>query len=375
PGFNEPKGILFTPEARRNAIAGIATYETLTGVEAYPVRVLTWPVVDGQRVISVVRVGMSRINLYRSATRFLLTMALLFPFALALAGGGGWFFAHRALGPVDRMIAGAREIGANRLHERLPLSGARDELDRLAETINNMLGRLDAAFSEMRQFTADASHELQTPLTILRGEMEVALRSRREPKEYKEVLESALEEVERLSQLVEGLLLLARSDAGVLKMDHAPVELAFLIEEVRRKMAPLAEAKSVNLGLGRIEPAEVQGDYSHLRRLLLNLVDNGIKYNRPGGSVRLSLGVTPEWAVLEVEDTGPGVAEEEKEKIFQRFYRSPEARSGGFGGSGLGLSMVRSIVDAHHGKIELESSPGKGSTFRVHLPAQAVSKD
>ena len=368
-GARDSQGIPFTPEAWQNALHHIATYETLpVDREAYPVRVLTWPVVDSGRVAAVIRVGMSRMNLYKSTYRFLLVMAVLFPFALILAGGGGWLLAHRALKPVDRMTDTARRIDAGRLHERIAPTGARDELDRLAGTLNGMLGRIESAFTEMRQFTADASHELQTPLTILRGEIEVALRARRTEEEYTEVLKSALEEVERISVLVEGLLLLARSDAGVLKADLATVDLNFVAEEVLDRAGPLARRKSVSLKLGELEPLSVSGDFALLRRLLLNLVDNGIKYTPSGGVVKVSISRSGDLAVLSVQDSGPGIPPEEREKVFQRFYRSPEARASGQGGSGLGLSIVKSIVDAHHGQVELTSPPGGGSAFKVSLP-------
>ena len=360
--------IPLTPEAHHNAMAGIATFETLPSPGPYPVRVLTWPVADKGQVISVVRVGMSRVNLYRTTRRFFIMMAILLPFALALAGGGGWFFAHRALNPVNRMTETARRIGAGRLHERIELTGAGDELDRLADTLNNMLRRLDEAFTEMRQFTADASHELQTPLTILKGEIEVALRARRSEEEYTGILRSALEEVERIAALVEGLLLLARSDAGVLKLDRTTVDLTGLVEEVLGHMRTLAATRSVALKLGEIEPVEVPGDVNHLRRLLLNLVDNAVKYTPPGGTVKVSVTAREDRAIVAIADTGPGIPPDEEDKIFQRFYRSPEARATGRSGSGLGLSIVKSITEAHHGTIALETTPGKGSTFRVSLP-------
>lgn len=366
--FNEPSGIPFTPAAKQNAVAGIATYETVTGTGPYPMRILTWPVVELGRVTAIIRVGMSRMSLYKTISRFLLIMAVLFPLALALAGGGGWLFAHRALLPIDRMTETARKISGEALHNRLELTGAGDELDRLADTLNSMLSRLDETFAEMRQFTADASHELQTPLTILRGEIEVALRSIRSPDEYIRILKSALEEVERISALVEGLLLLARSDAGVLKMDCKAVDLVALAEDILGQVSSLATKRSVSLRLGNIEPIEIMGDPMHLRRLFLNLLDNGIKYTPSGGTVKLSIERRNEWAVVTVEDTGQGIPNDEKEKIFQRFYRSAEARSGGQGGSGLGLSIVDSIVKAHNGAVGLESSPGKGATFRICLP-------
>lgn len=365
----------FTPLARRNAAGGIATFETFKGFQAHPVRVLTWPVARSGRVIAVVRVGMSQMSLDKTLSNVLLIMAGLFPLALALAGGGGWLLAHRALLPLDDMTRAARSIGAGRLSSRIELTGTNDELDRLAETLNGMLTRLEAAFTEMRQFTADASHELQTPLTILRGEIEIALRSKRSPEEYIDVMKSALEEIERISILVEGLLLLARSDAGVLKMDRKPVDLLALLEEVLNKMGPIAREKSIGLFPGEIQPVEVAGDPMHLRRLLSNLVDNAVKYTRPGGEVRVSIGRTGEWAHLVVKDTGIGIPPDEREKVFQRFYRSPEARAGSQGGSGLGLAIVRSIAEAHGGRVELESEPEGGSTFTVRLPVNPAARE
>jgi heavy metal sensor kinase len=364
----EPNAPPFTRQARLNAERGLATFETFKGIEPYAVRVLTWPVVSSGRVVAVVRVGMSEAALDRTMSSFLLIMAALFPLALALAGGGGWFLAHRALRPVDRMTQAARQIGASQLHARIELTGANDELDRLAETLNEMLTRLEAAFTEMRQFTADASHELQTPLTILRGEVEIALRAERSPEEYVRVMKSALEEIERISLLVEGLLLLARSDAGVLKMDLKPLDPMALVEDVLGRLGPLARARSVALSLGSMEPMEMRGDLVHLRRLLFNLMDNAIKYTPEGGTVRVSVERRGEWAMLAVEDTGIGVAHEEQHKVFQRFYRSAEARSGAEGGSGLGLAIVKSIAEAHGGRAEVESAPGRGSTFKVYLP-------
>ena len=287
------------------------------------------------------------------------------------AGGGGWMLALRALRPVDRMTETTRRISAEHLTGRLDETGAGDELDRLAQTLNAMLGRLDAAFKEMRQFTADASHELQTPLTILKGEMEVALRSPRSPEEYQRILKSALEEIDKIARLVEGLLLLARADAGVLRMDQRPVDLGQLVEEVYGQARILAEARSINLGLGPVEPVSAQGDYTHLRRLLLNLVDNGIKYTPPGGNVTISLQSSGGWASIRVEDTGIGIPKEDQARIFQRFYRSPEARSRAEGGAGLGLCIARSIAEAHGGRIEVESIAGRGSTFTVLLPTQS----
>jgi len=326
------------------------------------------PIIQNGHVQNLVQVGMSLENMVQTRRRFLLILAGVFPVGLLLAAGGGWLLARRALRPVDRMVETARRISAEHLTDRLTEAETGDELGRLAKTLNEMLGRLDASFNQIRQFSADASHELQTPLTILKGEMEVALRSPRSPEEYERILKSALEEIDRISRLVEGLLLLARADAGVLRMDRKPVDLAQLVEEVYSQTRLLAEARSLTLRIEMIEPLTIQGDYDRLRRLLLNLVDNGIKYTPPGGQVTLSLQRKDGRASLRVADTGIGLSPEEQERVFQRFYRSTEARSGGQGGAGLGLCIARSIAEAHGGKIEVVSKTGQGSTFTVLLP-------
>jgi heavy metal sensor kinase len=298
-------------------------------------------------------------------------MAVIFPFALLLAGGGGWLLAHRALTPVARMTEAARRIGAAHLAERLQETGTGDELDRLATTLNAMLSRLDDAFHQMRRFSADASHELQTPLTILKGELEVALRTPRRPEAYQEVLRSALEEIDRIATLVEGLMLLARADAGMLRLDLRPVELDQLLQDVYGRTKVLADAKHLTLCLGIVEPVAIEGDYERLRRLLLNLVDNAIKYTPAGGQVTLSVQYCTQWASLHVSDTGIGLSQAEQEHIFQRFYRTATARSQGAEGSGLGLCIAYSIAAAHGGSIQVDSTPGRGSRFTVLLPLPA----
>jgi heavy metal sensor kinase len=355
-------------QAVKNASRGLPTFETLEGLGPYPVRVLTWPVVKAGRVSGVIQVGMSRENLDKTLRRFLWVMAGIFPVALLLAGGGGWVLARKALKPVDQMTETARRISAEHLNRQVQGSGAGDELDRLAQTLNDMLGRLNVAFQEVRQFSADASHELQTPLTVLKGEIEVGLRSPRRPEEYQAILRSALEETDRIARLVEGLLLLSRSDTGVLRMDRRSVNLKNLIEEVIQEVRSLAELHSVELRIGPTELAQVQGDPDHLRRLLRNLVDNGVKYTPSGGSVEISLRRDEKFAILRVSDTGMGIAEEDQEKVFRRFYRTAAARAQSESGAGLGLAISRSIVEAHGGRIEVQSAVGKGSLFTVSLP-------
>ena len=366
-----PGKLPLSPKARENASEGLATFETVEGLAPYPVRVLTMPVTEAGRVVRLVQVGMSLEVASNTRRRFLLTMAAVFPIGLLLAGGGGWLLARRALRPVDRMAETARRISAEHLAARLEDGGANDELSRLAQTLNEMLGRLDTSFRQIRQFSADASHELQTPLTILKGEIEVALRMPRTPEEYQRILKSALEEIDRVARLVEGLLLLARADAGVLRMDLQPVDLAQLVEDVYGQAKVLADRRKITLLLGVMEPLSIRGDYERLRQVLLNLVDNGIKYTPSGGRVTLSLQRDGEWASLRVTDTGIGLSPGDQEKIFERFYRSAEDRSRGEGGAGLGLCIALSIAEAHGGKIQVESTPGLGSTFTVLLPLQS----
>ncbi|MFQ5532422.1 MAG: sensor histidine kinase [Candidatus Methylomirabilales bacterium] len=365
---NQPARLPISPTALQNASQGLTTLETVKGLGTYPVRVVTMPVVEAGVITGLIQVGMSQQSLYETRHHFLLIMAALLPLGLLLAGGGGWVLARRALKPVDRMAEAARRMSAEHLAERLETTGAGDELDRLAKTLNEMLGRLDAAFHQIRQFSADASHELQTPLTILKGEFEVALRTPRSPEEYQRTLISALEEIDRISHLVEGLLLLARADAGVLRMDRRPVDLAQVVEEVYGHAKVLADGQSITLRLDSIDHVSIQGDYERLRRLVLNLVDNGIKYTPPGGQVTLSLHRDGGWASLKVSDTGIGLGRDEQQRIFQRFYRASESRARGEGGAGLGLCIAQSIAEAHSGRIQVDSTPGQGSTFTLLLP-------
>lgn len=366
----KPLPLPISPKALQNALRGVASYETIQKPGAYPVRVLVMPLVEEGRVVHVVQVGISLENLMRTLRRFVLIMASLFPLGLLLAGGGGWLLARRALQPMDRMTQDARRISGEHLEERLHETGFGDELDRLAKTLNDMLARLDDSFRQIRQFSADASHELQTPLTILRGEIEVALRAPRSQKEYEGVLRSCLEEIERISRLVGGLLLLARADAGVLRLDRQPVELGELVTEVSDRLGRLAAEKGLRLHLEIPGEVVVQADREHLERLLVNLVDNAIKYTPSGGTVTLSLGEAEgREARISIRDTGRGMTPEEQGQIFTRFYRAGLARTDDGPGVGLGLCIANSIAEAHSGRIEVTSTSGQGSTFTVVLPA------
>jgi heavy metal sensor kinase len=373
--------LLVSPEALRNAAAGSATFETVSGSGPYPVRLLTVPVTQRGRLLNVLQVGMSLEGLYMARRHFLWTLAALVPLALVLGGGGGWLLARRALRPVDLMTMTARRIGAGDLAQRLEGAEADDELGRLARTLNGMLARLESAFAQVRHFTADASHELRTPLTVLKGEIEVALRNVRDPEEYQRVLSSSLEEVERMNRLVDDLLLLSRLDAGAIRWARGPVELDRLVEEVAKQGDVLGRARGIQVTVQALEPLVVQGDGERLKQLLLILVDNGIKYTPGPGQVSLALRAEPQgarsplgreaaspWAAITVSDTGLGIPAEALPRIFERFYRADPARSREAGGAGLGLCIAKTIAEAHGGTLEVHSTPGVGSAFTLRLP-------
>lgn len=375
------------PKALKDAEEGYATFETIPGNGRFPIRVITFPVAQHGQIVNVLQVGISLEGLYMARQHFLWTLAALVPLTLVLAGSAGWLLARRALRPVDQMTTTARRIEAEHLTQRLDGAEVDDELGRLARTLNEMLARLEAAFAQVRRFSADASHELKTPLTVLRGEIEVALRSPRDPAEYQRVLMSVLEEVESMALLVDDLLLLSRADAGALRWDMAPVELDRLVEEVAKEGEILGLGKQVQVKILELEPLMVQGDGQRLKQLLRNLVDNGVKYTPPGGHVRLALRAvrcevppepnskyeirnskSPDWAEIEVQDTGIGIASEALPRIFERFYRVDPARSRETGGAGLGLCIAKTIAEAHGGRIEVQTSLGAGSTFTLLLP-------
>jgi heavy metal sensor kinase len=355
-------------QARVNALRGEPTLETVqltTGDEA---RLLTMPVVRGGRIVDLVQVAMPLRRTRQTLLRYVETLLVLVPLGAVLSAAGGWLLARRALRPVDRMSQSALRISAEDLSRRLERRGTQDEIDRLADTLNAMLARLEAAFGEMQRFTADAAHELRTPLTALRGGIEIALRAERSPDEYRRVLASSIEEVDQLIRLAEDLLLLSRSTVG-LSAARQPVDLEPLCLEALELGVRLAKGKGVNVSMGATVPAIVHGDAGALRRVLLNLVDNAVKYTPAGGSVVISLARVADSVALVVEDTGIGIDPADAKRIFEPFLRLDAGRNRDTGGSGLGLAIARSIVLAHGGTLEVDNRPGGGSRFTINLPA------
>lgn len=299
---------------------------------------------------------------------FFSTLIVLGPAVFLLSTIGGWFLAKASLHPVDEITRTAQDITASNLSRRIPVPKTNDEIGRLSETLNDMISRLESSFERIRQFTADASHELRTPLTILTGEMELALRTRKSPQEYQDILSSALQEVLRLSHVVESLLLLSRSDMGQVSMHKEPTNLTETLADLADAATILGTQKDIYITFRHTEDLFIEADRAKLYQMFLNLVDNAVKYTPEGGMISIAVHRDGGFAEVRVRDTGIGISLEHRAKIFDRFYRVDKARSREVGGAGLGLSIVQWIVQIHGGTINVESEPGQGSTFIVCLP-------
>jgi two-component system OmpR family sensor kinase len=301
----------------------------------------------------------------------------IIPIALLLASAGGYFLARKSLAPVTVMAAQARGMGAAHMSERLQVSNPHDELGTLALSFNELLDRLEKSFEQQRRFVADASHELRTPVAILRGETEVTLsRPDRTPEEYRETLAILRDESQRLAHIIEDLFTLTRADAGQYPLNLREVYLDELAAEVLRRTRSLAISKGVTLTSSIQPDLPLQADEDLLRRMLLNLLDNAIKYTPAGGKVSVDCHREGNTYALRVADTGPGIPPDLQPRIFERFFRADKARSrseGDTGGAGLGLSIALWIAEAHHGRLELTRSDASGTTFTSTLPAPGTS--
>lgn len=354
------------------AAKGEAVFETVRLRDGSRLRLVTVPILEGGRMLGIVQVGSPLEGIEEALNQLLLILLVAVPLVLVVASLGGSFLANKALRPVDEITRTAQRIGSGDLSQRISLEGRLDdEIGRLVSTFNEMIGRLESSFLQIKRFTADASHELKTPLTVLKGEIEVGLKRQRRPEEYRRVLASCLEEVDRMSRIVDDLLTLARADMGALQLQKERVDLGEVAEDVWRSLGRMAEEKGLRFTFQRDGEVAVWGDKDRLRQLLVNLVDNALKYTPPGGEVRLRVERDDTLALLTVQDTGEGIPPEDQERVFERFYRVDKARSRQRGGTGLGLSICKWIAEAHGGKISLESEVGKGSTFVVQLPLLA----
>jgi len=309
-----------------------------------------------------------------SAEQLLSTIALILPLGLVAALLMGSWIARRALAPVDRIITEVREITDGRsLHRRLAEPMVKDELGRLTETLNQMMTRLERSFAALRRFTADASHELKTPLTVLRAGVERAITMPSLPPEALAALEETLQEINRMTELVEALLMLARADEGTAPLHRETVDLRAIVEETGETGELLAAEAGVNMEVATpADPVIVPVDASRIRQLILNLLTNAVKYTPAGGSVRLQLGPSNGRVTLTVADSGVGIAPGDLPHIFDRFWRADSARTrtGERSGTGLGLAICKWIAEAHGGTIDVQSRPGRGTTFTVTLPRE-----
>jgi heavy metal sensor kinase len=356
------------------AFAGTSSLSTIETAQGERLRVLAIPVNIGpppSTQLGVLVIARSTRQIDRALARLALTLLIAIPLTLAVAAGAGMFLANRALKPVDKIAQTARQIGESDLSRRIDVN-TKDELGRLAATLNEMIGRLEKAFRRQKQFTSDASHELRTPLAVIEAESTLALQKERPASDYRQSLEIISQEARQMSSLVDQLLTLARVDAGKEQWNFMEVNLGKLISNLSTDVDVLCQEKGLSLQLGQMQDLMVKGDEARLRELFMNLLHNAITYTPSPGTISVSLHREGAMVVVAITDTGIGIPAEDIPFIFERFYRVDKSRSHAEGGTGLGLAICRHIAEAHGGKIEVQSQVGTGSTFRVWLPLQST---
>jgi heavy metal sensor kinase len=337
-------------------------------LDGRPFRFLTARIAVNGHVYTV-QTGVPTEQIIRTLSLFRRYLLMFAPLLLLAAASGGFWLSRKALSPVDALTRAARKISGSNLSDRLETLKTGDELQRLSDTLNDMLARIEAAFLRITQFTADASHELRTPISLIRTEAEIVLRRSRGDAEYREALRHILLEAERTTTLVEELLSLARADSGREGLHLNPLDLRSLLAEAGNEWRQLVEARNLQFKRTLLDSeVYVFADRVAIQRLLAILMDNAVKYTPPPGVIELCLEEEDHNAVLSVRDSGIGIAEEDQPKIFERFYRVDKARSRELGGAGIGLAIAQWIVQQHQGSLSVHSVLGQGSTFRVKLP-------
>lgn len=357
------------PLAGKPDVPGGAVGETVVLARLGRMRLASRPIASpfGRLVIQAA----TSLGPFDAASRELLTVLLITgTTAVSVSIGVGYLLARKALAPVDRMVAEAAEITATRLDRRLEVPQAKDELARLARTLNDMIERLERSFARVRQFTADAAHELRTPLAVIRTSVEVALREARDPGSDRRVFEDLLDEADRLGRIVSQLLDLCREDHGITTSSRRLIRLNELAYEMTDLMQVAAGEKGLHLEVKGFPPCRVRGDEDRLRQLLINLLDNAIKYTPPEGSVTVHGTIFDCSARIEVIDTGCGISPEHLPHVFERFYRADGSRGRIIDGTGLGLAICRSIAEGHRGQLWVESEPGCGTKVVIVLPRE-----
>ncbi|MGH9483173.1 MAG: sensor histidine kinase, partial [Terriglobales bacterium] len=373
-------GFSFEPKQLKGLVAmqPPPTFTTMGGRRDEEVRfvntILLGP--GGERYLLQIGTRLKPIN--DAQDTFLWVMLMLLPVTVVLSAVMGSVMAKRTLKPVTDMTHAAQTISASNLSQRLPTRGRRDELDELAETFNAMIARLQQSFDRMSEFAANVSHELRTPLQAMQGETELALIARAPLGDCRRVLESNLEEIDRLNRMIRNLLVLAQADAGEMRPRLETMDLNELVRDLVEQMRLVAQARGVELRAFTAAPVALRADSLRLRQMVLNLIDNAVKYTLPGGRIEVRVdraaavhGSAAAHARLQVRDTGVGIAPEDLPRIFDRFYRADKSRTRGAAGAdgcGLGLPIVKWVAETHGGSVEVASHPGQGSSFTVHLP-------
>ena len=335
-----------------------------------PFRLCTYYHMEDSEVKFIVQVATYLRMMKKTITNFRRNLISAFFLALFFGSLGGWFLSRRSLRPIDKITETTRRITAANLNERLPLQGTGDELDRLALTVNQMIERLGESFQKLTQFTADAAHELRTPIAAIKGEIEVLLSRRRSLKEYQQAMSNNLERLDFLTRLVNNLLLLSRAGEGEKVLQIETINLTELLGELWDAFNIVAAQKKINFTFNGSEGIFVKGDEIKLKQLFSNLIDNAVKYTRSGGNINLFIQPGIDQAKIILEDTGIGISPDDLPHILDRFYRVEKSRSRQSGGAGLGLSICQWIVKAHQGTIKVKSQLHKGTTISVTLPTQ-----
>jgi two-component system heavy metal sensor histidine kinase CusS len=368
--------VLATPELAADSITTMPSAETRFSTRNLPIvgrqRVLAAPLHAGGKDWMVAHLApLAEVD--HELQELLIVLSMAVPIALVLSGGLAYLQARQALAPVQQLHRQTAHITADRLDRRLPVANAGDELGRLAQTINAMIARLERSFTEIRRFTADASHELRTPLTALRMEVEAALSKPAEAADHVNLLGSILEECDRLTRLTDQLLALAREDARRIEPARQSLDLVALVRGTVETMRPLAEMKSLRLSQHGVDTLPAHGDPIRLRQVFYNLLDNAIKYTPENGDIEVRVERRGSEAIIVLRDSGLGIPAEHLPHVFERFYRVDKARSRAEGGTGLGLSIAHSIISAHGGRIELDSTPSQGTVCTVTLPLEPAT--
>jgi heavy metal sensor kinase len=333
-----------------------------------PFRFLNYRLTIDEKSDYILQIGTRMKEMRKTLGNFKENLVTAIPIILILGAIGGWLLARRSLSPIAYITKAARRITAHNLGERLKSRQSGDELDHLITTLNEMISRLEDSFKRISQFTADVSHELRTPISAMKGEAELLLSKPRPAQEYRRALVTYIKKLDFLSRMINDLILLSKFDSNEAGLHIVDIKLDELLYNLWELFGVLAEQKGIAFNLGKIEHADVLGDRTRLQQLFTNIIDNAIKFTPSGGYIDVALQKDDGFAKVSISDTGIGIPKGASEHIFERFYRVDKSRATEIGEMGLGLSICQSIVKAHHGKIELESTLGKGSRFIVSLP-------